>query len=228
MEILEAIGVFAGMVAFCCIIAAIVLSVPIFLINIHSAEPYKEDKAKKTERIKEIEEMERTGEIGIAERERRAQFRKNERYQQVLNAAKQYITAAMKAAPYKMLHPKQSDFFAIDLRSDRAVFWGGVVQETLPAAPPKDDPYYSQYAEYGAFFSRNLVEISQLPFSGFNALEGEAMRIFIKCLRADLRAAGLPKPNMTLYAQDDMNRDTMLVWSLTERHPRKKYQTFPG
>lgn len=224
---MDIVGVI-GPIIFLLVITVPIVSIPIFLINIHSDKPYKNEKPKKTESIKEIEEIEGTEEIGIAERERRAQFRENERYQQVLNAAKRYITAAMKNAPYKMLHPKQSDLFAIDLRSDRAVFWGGVVEANLPAAPPKDDLYYSQYAEYSDFFSRNLVEISNLPFSGFNALEGEAMRMFIKCLRADLRAVSLPEPTMTLYAQDDMNRDTMLVWSLTERHPRKKYQAFPG
>lgn len=189
----------------------IVLAVVIVVLKKRSAEKAKEQE-KKTQRAE-------ANYIAA-----KAKLRDNKIMKLAVETTVTHIAELRKKAGTVELSEDTHHFYIADITKKYLSFKSGLKKGQRPHVSPSEDYHYVQYSNW--LFSLDYVLSVSYESEGYESMNEFSLGLFLEVFAEELKKAGCPTWNEEYNSEERVGTDTLLIWDLTQYHPKKELSSF--
>ena len=189
----------------------IVLAVVIVALKKKSAGKAKEH----------AEKMRKAEENYIAAKEK---MRDNHVMKLAVETTVTHIAELREKAENVVLSEDTHHFYIADITKKHLSFKSGLKKGQRPHVSPSEDYHYVQYSNW--LFSLDYILSVNYENEGYESMNSFSLGLFLEVFAEELEKSGCSTWNEAYYSEERVGTDTLLIWDLTQYHPKKELKSF--
>lgn len=156
--------------------------------------------------------------------EAKNKLRENKLLQLAVETTVTHIAELRKKAENVVLSEDTHHFYIADITKKYLSFKSGLKKGQRPHVSPSEDYHYVQYSNW--LFSLDYVLSVSYESEGYESMNEFSLGLFLEVFAEELKKAGCPTWNEEYNSEERVGTDTLLIWDLTQYHPKKELKSF--